>query len=82
MELNNKIQICFGYTSVRNSNATVTVTLPLSFANANYTCVEGNQTTSTGQQESGCITSKSASRFTVFAWNNRATNWVALGRGS
>lgn len=79
---NNKMQICFGYTSVRSSNQTITVTLPLSFANSSYTCVEGNAGTSTNQQESGTVTSKSTSSFKVFAWSARATNWIALGRGN
>ena len=78
---NNRIQIDFGRTSNRSSNSTQTVNLPLSFYNNTYSVVEANRG-NYNQQESGIIISQSTNSFTVFAWSGRATNWIAIGRGT
>ena len=78
---NNKVQIDFGRTSNRSSNSTQTVNLPLSFYNNTYSVVEANRG-NYNQQESGIIISQSTSSFIVFAWSGRATNWIAIGRGT
>lgn len=78
---NNRIQINFGRTSNRSSNSTQTVNLPLSFYNNTYSVVEANRG-NYNQQESGIIISQSTSSFIVFAWSGRATNWIAIGRGT
>lgn len=73
------IIIQWGTTSQRSSDTTQTVTLPTSFSNKNYQVANSNVTTHTNNQESGTIYDKTSTSFKTFAWDGRATSWIAVG---